>query len=91
MLCRKLKTNKAPEPDKLDRKLAVALKKPLTIIFNKIIDSEATPEEWDLSEMIILHKKGSKDDIQNYRPLSLSDTFCKLFTKILKNRLFNTY
>ena len=82
----KLKTGKAPGPDKLDsntvKKLSIALVKPLTKIFNKIIDSETSPVEWYLSEMIILYKKGCKADIQNYRPLSLSDSFYKIFMKI---------
>lgn len=89
-----LKINKAPGPDKVDnntvKKLVKSLKKPLTEVYNKVIEEEINPKEWALIEMIILHKKGSKVDLGNYRPLSLSDTFNKIFMKILKTRIYNT-
>ena len=42
------------------KKLAKSLKKPLTEIYNKVIEEEINPEEWALIEMMILRKKGSK-------------------------------
>ena len=34
-----------------------------------------------------VHKKGSKDDIKNYRPISLTSLFMKTFERILKDEL----
>jgi len=74
--------DKAPGPDNVDnntvRKLIKHLKKPLMEIYNKIIAEERNPEEWALTEMIVLHKKGTKTDLGDYRPLSLSDIFNKV-------------
>ena len=35
-----------------------------------------------------IHKKGSKDDIKNYRPISLTSLVMKTFERILKDELF---
>ena len=61
--------------------------KPLTNVFNKIVESETIPTQWNTSEIIILHKKGDKSQLGNYRPLSLSSNLNKVFTKILKKRM----
>ena len=37
--------------------------------------------------MIILHKKGERRDIKNYRPVSLLLHTYKLFTRAIQNRM----
>ena len=37
--------------------------------------------------MITLYKKGDKTNLANWRPIALSNTDLKVFTKILANRL----
>ena len=50
---------------------AEVLKTPLTHIVNTSISSSKYPTKWKISKLIPLHKKGSKLDMNNYRPLSL--------------------
>ena len=45
------------------------------------------PKEWKLANAVSVHKKGSKDDIKNYRPISLTCLVMKLFERILKEEL----
>jgi hypothetical protein len=59
----------------------------MTDLFNKIMETEIIPEQWHTSTMIVLHKKGSHDDLNNYRPVSLLPTTCKVCMKILTRTL----
>jgi exonuclease III len=45
------------------------------------------PEEWALGTIKILWKKGEKEDIKNYRPLSMTNSVFKLFSTLVNNRL----
>ena len=40
--------------------------------------------------LTLLHKKGAKDEINNYRPISLMPNTYKLFMKIITKRLTKT-
>ena len=59
----------------------------LHVLFNKIFDLEYFPESWSEGFIVPLHKKGSQDDVNNYRGITLLSTLGKLFTSILNNRL----
>ena len=59
----------------------------LHVLFNKLFDLEYFPESWSEGFIVPLHKKGSKDDVNNYRGITLLSTLGKLFTSILNNRL----
>ena len=59
----------------------------LTKLFNKIIELEQVPTEWNESEVIILFKKGDVKDIKNYRPISLLPHTYKVFTRIILARM----
>ena len=56
-------------------------------IFNAIFDSGCFPEEWTKGIIIPLHKKGDKNDPNNYRGITLLSVFAKLFTSVLNNRI----
>ncbi|CAF4937381.1 unnamed protein product [Pieris macdunnoughi] len=69
------KSDKAPGPDKITNGLLKGTLKELvpilTKIFNDILTSEQIPEQWQTSHIILIYKKGSKEDLSNYRPISL--------------------
>lgn len=60
---------------------------PITRLFNLILDTEEVPKQWNLNTIILLHKKGPKDDLNNYRPISLMSNLYKLFSKIITKTL----
>ncbi|GBP13562.1 LINE-1 retrotransposable element ORF2 protein [Eumeta japonica] len=88
------KLDKAPGPDKITNELLRGTVKELvpilTKIFNGILRSGQVPEQWETSHIILIHKKGQKDDIGNYRPISLMSNIYKIFFKIILNRISNT-
>jgi len=49
-----------------------------------------TPTSWKESSTILLHKKGSELDLNNYRPIALANTLYKLWTGVVHECL-STY
>lgn len=86
-----LKGRKAPGEDGISNELlkgcANAILTTLTELFNEILTSEIIPTQWTSSTIILLHKKGNKDDIGNYRPISLMSNLYKIFSKIILDRI----
>ena len=58
-------------------------------LFNVILDSGIFPENWCNGTIIPVFKKSDKNDINNYRGITLMSHLSKLFTTILFNRLLN--
>jgi len=89
-----LRVGEIPGPDEIENSTLKqltddALVTPLTRIYNEVLTTGISPEEWMESEIIILHKKGSMAEMEKYRPVSLSDNVSKVFMKFPKNRLYN--
>ena len=61
----------------------------LTVLFNTIIKTEQYPSSWKTSIIIPVYKGHgkSKSEPNSYRPVSLIPSVCKVFEKILVNRL----
>jgi len=61
----------------------------LCFLFNMSLDQVIFPSSLKHAEIIPIHKKGSKSDISNYRPISLLPVFSKLLEKVFKIRMVN--
>ena len=57
------------------------------ILFNKIFDTGIFPDAWGEGYIVPLHKKGSIENVENYRGITLLSVIGKLFTNILNSRL----
>lgn len=88
---KELKTNKSGGPDLYLNEFFIhgkhVLAPYLLNLFNRIFDIGYFPEVWSEGYVIPLHKKGSINDENNYRGITLLSTLGKLFTRILNNRL----
>ena len=47
------------------------------------------PYDWKLAEVTAIHKKGSKTDRSNYRPVSLTSVCCKLLESLVRDHMIN--
>lgn len=66
-----------------------SLVSPLHIIFNKSLSQNVFPKIWKLSKVVPVFKAGPKNQVTNYRPISLLPIFSKMLESIITNFLFN--
>ena len=85
-----LDTTKATGPDGIPSRLlketAWQIGASLTQIFNKSLNVGKIPKEWKLSNIVPIHKKGKKEHVENYRPISILCITSKVLERcILRN------
>ena len=62
--------------------------RPLSIIFKNCLHSRSFPNNWKKSNVVPIHKKGGKQLLQNYWPVSLLPICGKIFERIIFNPIF---
>jgi hypothetical protein len=86
-----LKTSKSSSLDCISSKLlqfcAEELTIPLTHLANSSFEQGAFPDVLKISKVKPLHKKGNKQDRNNFRPITIPSTFSKVLEKLVLNRL----
>ena len=65
-----------------------AIVKPLTILFKNLISQGIFPDNWKKSNICPIHKKGDKQIVNNYRPVSLLPICGKIFERLIFNSLY---
>jgi len=59
----------------------------ITILLNKIINGEKIPEEWKVAIITSIHKKEDKRKCENYRGISVTSTYNRIYGRILAKLL----
>ena len=49
------------------------------------------PLEWKKANIVPIHKKGNKQAVKNYRPVSLLPIFNKIFNRLFYNEMRNFF
>ena len=87
-----LHINKAHGYDKVSIRMLKlcdkSIVKPPPIIFKNCKLRKTFPDLWKKANVVPIHKKGEKDFIKNYRPVSLLPIFGKNFERLIFNSLF---
>ena len=82
---------KSSGPDKLHSRILGALQdklaRPLAHRFNNSVETMIIPEYWKSAKVTAIHKKGSRQEPGNYRPLSLTAVVCKTMERLIKGKL----
>jgi hypothetical protein len=61
---------------------------PLCDLFNMSIQQGQVPKAWKIANIIPIFKgKGSRLDVKNYRPISLTNVFCKTLEKLIRSKI----
>ena len=76
-------------PDCLLTMCSQSLATPFSLLFNFIVASKQYPYAWKCATVIPLFKSGSRQDVANYRPISLLPPLSKVFEKLVQMRLYN--
>ena len=91
-LIRNLNKGKANGPDDVSAHMLIlcdeTIAPPLKLIYEQILATGIFPRIWKSANLTPIHKKGDKQLVKNYRPISLSPICGKIFEKIVFNQLY---
>ena len=91
----KLKLDNSPGPDLIHPRVLFELRNvivgPLTTLFCESMRQGLVPDVWKTSTVSVLYKKGRKDDIGNYRPISLTCIICKIMESIICDQVMDYF
>ena len=65
--------------------------KPLELIFKQALTTGVFPSEWKKGNIVPCYKKGDKQNIKNYRPVSLLPICGKIFERLIFNEMFSFF
>lgn len=86
-----LKSSPAKDTYGINYKIVKTIKNiivvPFTALLNDCIGRGVYPDSLKVSSVTPILKKGSADDANNYRPISITPIFSKIFEKILKSQI----
>ena len=87
----KININKAAGPDGIHGSIlkhcSASLCRPLSIIFKLIYNTGIIPQEWKSANIVPIYKKGDKNLISNYRPISLLCLSAKIMERVIIDEL----
>jgi len=93
----RMKTGRAAGPGAIPKELMRSggqkLLEVITILLNKIVNGEKVPEEWKIVIILVtlVHKKGDKRKCENYRGISVTSTFSRIYWHILAKLVESEY
>jgi len=53
-------------------------------IFERCINGEGIPHDWRMGYILVIHKKGKKDECENYRGITVLNIFSRVYGKMIK-------
>ena len=65
--------------------------KPLNLIFKSCLETGQFPSDWKKANVVPVFKKGDKQLLKNYRPISLLPIIGKIFERLLYNQMFEFF
>ena len=60
---------------------------PLVILIHKTLTTSVIPNQWKISQVVPIFKKGRKSEPLNYRPVHLSSCICKVVERVITRHM----
>jgi len=83
--------NSSPGYDDINVRVLKRIKdqiiKPLTHLCNLSLENGVVPDKLKIAKVIPIHKKGAKDQLNNYRPVSVLTCISKIYERLVYNRI----
>ena len=61
------------------------------MFFNACLNEGEFPLEWKKPNIVPVHKKGDKQSVKSYRPISLLPICSKTFERLIYNKIFSFF
>ena len=94
-LIKNLDPNKAHDHDMISicmlKLCGKSICKPLDLIFQSCMKQGKFPTEWKKANVAPVHKKGDKQILKNYRPVSLPPICGKIFERLIYSNFFEYF
>ena len=74
-------------PAKVIKQVSNEITPPLTQIFNRSMNEGIFPNQFKTSKVTPIFKKGNKQEVKNYRPISVLPCLSKVLEKLIHDRL----
>ena len=91
ILCKEINPLKSLGMDKIPARLCkdafLILGDQLVYMFNRSLETGIFPTKWKVAKIVPLYKGGDKQNVNNYRPVSLLSTPGKLLEKLVHKRI----
>jgi len=88
---RSLKPKRGPDsygiPPIILKELRLQLVHPLTVLFNKCLQTSTWPQGLKLSRVVPIPKTKEAANIENFRPISLVTSISKVFERLIHNKI----
>jgi len=85
----KLREDKSPGVDdmspRLLRMISEEIAYPTTVLFNQSMNEGDVPLDWKLANVTPIFKKGSRNQPENYRPVSLTSQLSKVMESVIRD------
>jgi hypothetical protein len=89
---RRLKVDKAVGPDGISNRLlkmaSRSLVPSMTMVFNKVLQAATFPKIWKEANVTPIHKTGNRQDVKNYRPVSLLSCVGKVLERLIFDKIY---
>ena len=62
----------------------------LCAIFNRAIYTQTYPTDLNIAKVAAIFKSGEKEDLNNYRPISVIPTLARVFERLICNQIYDS-